>query len=300
MAITDPDLFELPPPPVIDHPPALSNFPPPSIVLPVFDLPDNDEVPMESPWHRSAMNLLIDVVHWHLRERKDYYVGGNMFIYYGSRQAQTWEYRGPDFFFVDDVDGTRERRSWIAFEEQGRYPDIIIELISPSTGNEDRTTKKVIYERTFRTSEYYCYDPEDQKLEGWTLDNRRYKPLAPNERGWLWCEQLGLWLGTWRGTFQKQEAHWPRFYDEQGTLILTEAEAQRQRAEAEAQRAEAEAQRAEAEAQRAEAEAQRADTEAERARAEAERAESAEAKMARLRAWLLAQGLAPPPENGPG
>jgi Uma2 family endonuclease len=262
MATVETERVELPPPPAVEHPPKIPVCPPP-VTIPRFDLPDNDEVPMETPWHRSAMNLLIDVVHWHRRGRTDYFVGGNMFIYYGARQARTWEYRGPDFLFVDQVDGTRERRYWMVFEEDGRYPDVILALLSPSTAEEDRTTKKDIYEQTFRTPEYYCYEPDARQFQGWRHDGQHYQPIAPNERGWLWCEQLGLWLGTWEGVFQNQRATWPRFYDPQGVLIPTAAEA----AEAEWQRAEAERQRAEAE-------------------------------LARLKAWLAEQGISPPPADG--
>jgi Uma2 family endonuclease len=243
--------FEVPPPPVVEHPPRIVPTPPP-IQIPKFDLPDNDEIPMETPWHRSAMTLLIESVGWHLRVRTDFFVGGNMFLYYGARQAQTWKYRGPDFLFVDKVDGTRPRRYWMVFEEDGRYPNVIVELLSPSTAEEDRTTKKTIYEQTFRTPEYFLYDPDSGRLEGWRHDGQRYLPIQPDARGWLWSEQLGLWLGTWQGAYQRIEATWPRFYDRDGNLVLIAAEAERQRAEAERQRAEAERQRAEAERQRAE------------------------------------------------
>jgi Uma2 family endonuclease len=281
MATVDPHVPDvpLPPPPVVKHPPRIVPTPPP-IEVPTFNLPDNDEVPMETPWHRSEMNLLIDSVHWHRRGRTDYYVGGNMFIYYGARQTKTWEYRGPDFFFVDEVDGTRPRRYWMVFEEEGRYPDVIVELSSPSTAEEDRTIKKKIYERTFQTAEYFCYDPDSRQLEGWRLVSKRYQPIAPNERGWLWSEQLGLWLGTWEGTFQNQREVWLRFYDEQGRLVPIGEEAERQRAEAERQRAETERQRAEAERQRAETERQRAD--------------AAEAELQRLKALMAEKGLTPP------
>jgi hypothetical protein len=33
------------------------------------------------------------------RERQDYFVGGNMFIYYSRRQVRNRDFRGPDFFW---------------------------------------------------------------------------------------------------------------------------------------------------------------------------------------------------------
>src|ERR1700686_2945773 len=69
------------------------------------DLAETDSMPMDTPWHRSAINLLIESTQYRFRDRSDYFVGGNMFIYYSARQARTWVFRGPDFFFVKGVDG---------------------------------------------------------------------------------------------------------------------------------------------------------------------------------------------------
>lgn len=60
-----------------------------------------------------------------------------MFIYYSSKQAKNNDFRGPDFFAVLNVDGNRSRQGWVVWEEEGRYPDVIIELMSPSTKNVD-------------------------------------------------------------------------------------------------------------------------------------------------------------------
>jgi Uma2 family endonuclease len=246
----------------------------PVVVLPPERLPETDGVPLETPWHRDAMNLLIELVRCRLQGRHDFFVGGHMFIYYSMRQVRTREYRGPDFFFVKEVDGTRPRDYWAVWEEEGRYPDVIVELLSPTTAREDRTTKKRLYEQTFRTPEYFCYDPETRQLEGWRLTNQGYQPIPPNEQGWLWSEQLGVWLGTWEGTFQHVHGTWLRFYDAQGQLVLLTGESERQRAEQEHQRAEQERQRAEQEHQRAEA---------------------AEAELTRLKALLAEKGVSPPP-----
>ena len=196
---------------------------------------------METARHRDQMEVLIRSLQAHWSERHNYYVGGNMFLYHSREQPrQRQKVRGPDFFFVQDVDGTRERRYWWVFEEGGKYPDTIIELLSPSTAEVDRTTKKDLYEQTFRTPGYFCYDPETRKLEGWRLNGQfHYQALVPNERGWLWSAELGLWLGTWEGVYLEQQAVWLRFYTPEGALVLIEAESEHHRAEHEHQRAEA-------------------------------------------------------------
>ena len=209
------------------------------INLPTFNLPTEDGIPLETNWHRIQMNLLIDILFYYWRDRTDYFMGGNMFIYYSANQVRNEDYRGPDFFLVKDVDGSYDRDSWIIWEEDGRYPNLIIELASPSTINTDLNFKKHLYEKTFRTPEYFCYDPKEKKLLGWRLSNNQYHVLQANDKGWLWCEEVDLWLGLWKGKYQGINRTWLRFYNADGVLIYTGLETEAQRAEAEAQRANA-------------------------------------------------------------
>jgi Uma2 family endonuclease len=210
--------------------------------LPPTDLIFDDGEPLESNRHRIAMNVLIESIHRAYQGRNDYFAGGNMFIYYRSEQVQNRDFRGPDFFVTLNVDGEKQRQGWVVWEEGGRYPDVIVELISPSTASQDVGKKKEIYQDVFRTRDYFVYDPfQENSLQGWYLDqNFRYKAIAPDERGWLWCESLGLWLGTWKGTILKETAPWLRFYDGDGNLVLLNeelAQQEKQRAAQEKQRA---------------------------------------------------------------
>jgi Uma2 family endonuclease len=204
------------------------------------ELIETDGEPLETPWHRAAINLLIEVLLWHWRGRTDFFVGGNMFIWYSRTQRHEGKYKGPDFFFVDHVDGTRKRLYWWAFEEDNRLPDVIVELSSPTTKKEDHTSKKNLYERTFKTPEYYCYDPDTRTLEGWRLGaDHRYHDIEPNDRGWLWSEQLQLWLGTWEGRYLEAQECWLRFYNASGQILPCKAEASDIQAKQEAARADA-------------------------------------------------------------
>lgn len=51
----------------------------------------------------------------------------------------------------------------------------------------------------------------------------------------MWCESLRLWLGTWKGVIEDDDAVWLRFYHEAGNLVLLPEEAEQQRANAERQ-----------------------------------------------------------------
>jgi Uma2 family endonuclease len=243
--------------------------------LPKLELPTEDGIPMENAWHRMQMDLLIESLLYHWRERSDFFVGGNMFIYYSYEQAQSVIegrplYRGPDFFVVKGVDGTKPRDCWIVWEEGGRFPDVIIEFLSPTTAEQDRHVKKSLYEQVFGTEEYFWYDPLTQELMGFELVDGQYQPKRANPNGWLWSKVLEAWLGVWEGEYQRRRMAWLRLYDRDGNLVPTPAEAAQQQAEAERQRAETERQRAEIERQRA---------------------ERAEAELQRLKALLQAQGI---------
>ncbi len=242
------------------------------------ELPCEDGIPLENLWHRLQINLLDDCVHQLWRGRTDFYAGGNMFVYYSLQQVQRQDYKGPDFFVVKDVDGSYVRPCWVAWREGGRLPDVIVELLSPSTRSVDLGAKKALYERVFRTREYFCYGPDPTQgavpeLLGWVLGRDGYEPLAADERGWRWSRVFGAWVGEWEGEYHGARSRWLRLYDAEGQLIPTAAEA----AQAEAERAQAEAERAqaEAEAERKRAEAAQAAAEAERKRAEAAEAQAA-------------------------
>lgn len=214
---------------------------------PPTDLIFDDGEPLESNRHRIAMNVLIHSLYQAWADRNDFFAGGNMFIYYNSAQVRNKDFRGPDFFVVLDVDGNTSRQGWVVWDEGGRYPDVIVELMSPSTARVDKTIKKDIYERVFRTRDYFVFDPFDPtSLQGWRLDaNLRYQPIVANEQGWLWSETLGLWLGTWEGTIIRETAVWLRFYDRSGNLVPLPEEAAVAQAEQERQKAEQERQKAE-------------------------------------------------------
>lgn len=217
----------------------------PAVDLPPDDLPDSDGEPMESPWHRDAATLLkAGYIAARDGQMDDYFVGCNMFLYFSELQIQNRDFKGPDFFIVKGVDGTRRRRVWATWKEGGRYPDVIIELLSDTTEQEDLTDKKTLYERTFRTTEYFCLAPDMARMIGWRYTADGYRPIVPNDRRWLFSEQLNLWLGIWHGTYLALEATWPRWYSKSGDLILLPEESERQRANAAEERATAAEERA--------------------------------------------------------
>ena len=216
-----------------------SQTPSNGIVFPPSDL-YSDEPPLESSLHLDQLLLLLACLRWYWRDRNDYFAGGNLTIYYSPRQLKSEDFRGPDFFVVSGTDG-HPRKSWVVWEEDGKYPNIIIELLSDSTADTDRELKKSIYQDTFRTPDYFWFSPDTLEFKGFHLLDGTYEALEPNEQGWLWSEQLQLFLGIYGQQL--------RFFSPAGVLVPTPEEfanAAVQQAEAATQQAEIERQRSNA------------------------------------------------------
>lgn len=232
----------------------------------------DDGEPMDSARHRQQMTVLIESLEYAWRDRSDFYVGGNMFLYFSETQAKKNEFRGPDVFVVMNT-SRRERKAWVVWEEGGKVPDVIIELLSETTERVDRSDKMRLYAR-LKVGEYFLFDPFSGNLEGYELDVLRFqyvrKQLEPD--GALRCEQLDLQLAPVHESHYAVEADWLRWLDSDGQVLRLPVEAA-----VEAER-------------RAQAAAERARTEAERARTETERANHLEAELAKLRAKLANRG----------
>ena len=240
----------------------------------------HDGEPMESERHRQQMILLIQSLEHAWRDRDDFYVSGDMFLYFSETQTRKNDFRGPDVFVVMNTT-RKERKAWVVWEEGGQAPDVIIELLSASTEAVDRGEKMRVYSRALRVAEYFLFDPFSALLEGYELDapSAEYVRKTPDAQGRLSCKRLGLLLGVVPSTLWGITAPWLRWLDTTGDVLQVPTEA----ALALEERANAEAERANAEAERANAEAERANAEAERANAEAERANRLAAELEALK-----------------
>jgi len=202
------------------------------------DLPCSDGIPLETQRHGLQMYLLMEPLTLHWAERQDFFVGGNMFVYFSPEQVRAYDFRGPDVFIVLDVP-RRERKSWVVWQE-GKGPDVVIELLSESTAAKDKGQKKQIYQDRLRVPEYFWFDPFRGELAGFSLEHGIYVPLEADPQGRLTSRQLQLMLVHWEGKFQGVEAPWLRWASLEGVLLPTQQEAaerERQRAEQERQRA---------------------------------------------------------------
>lgn len=176
----------------------------------------SDEPEMESSLHYAQLALLVACLEWLWRDRTDFFIGANLTIYFSRQQLRSKDFRGPDFFLVKRTE-PRARNAWVLWEEDGRYPDLIIELLSTSTATVDRTLKKDLYQNHFRTPEYFWFSPETLEFQGFRLVGHTYEAISSNERNWRWSEELGLYLGI--------EANQLRYFTAEGEKVPTFAEA---------------------------------------------------------------------------
>lgn len=178
----------------------------------------SDEPTMETDLHLRQMLLLISCLDWLWRDRDDYFASGNLTVYFSPKQIKSQDFRGPDFFVVLGTE-RRTRKSWVVWEEDGKYPNVIVELLSESTAQADRGVKKDIYQNTFRTPEYFWFDPDSLEFAGFLLVGGIYEPMEPNEKGYLWSRQLEIFLGV--------EEEKLRFFTPDAELVPTPEEAAR-------------------------------------------------------------------------
>ncbi len=261
----------------------------------------SDEPPMEAHRHLLQILRLLADLRWHWRDRSDYFASGNLTIYYNPDRLKNRDFRGPDFFVVRDCDPNPNRLSWVVWTE-GRYPDFILEILSESTAKVDRTTKKQLYQDTFRTPEYFLVDLERPAVEGYRLQGGGYEAIAPHAEGRVWSEVLELYLGVWGNQV--------RFFTAEGGLVMSPEEtalaaeqgrvaAQRQqlllqqRIEQERQQRAQAQQQAERERQQREQAQQQAERERQQREQAQQQAERERQRAEQLAAQLRALGIDP-------
>ncbi|OCR02284.1 hypothetical protein BCD67_19990 [Oscillatoriales cyanobacterium USR001] len=175
----------------------------------------SEEPNLESYLHLQQILLLLKCIDWLWRDRDDYFAAGNLTIYYSQNKIRTEDFRGPDFFVVLNTE-KKPRRSWSIWEEDGKYPNVIVELLSPSTAATDKGLKKQIYQDTFRTFDYFWFDPQTLEFAGFNLVDGKYQALKANSQGCLWSQQLELFLGVHNSQL--------RFFMPDGKLVATPEE----------------------------------------------------------------------------
>lgn len=124
------------------------------------------------------------------KDRADVFVAGDLLWYpvEGDNKTRT----APDVMVVFGRP-KGDRPSYKQWEEGGIPPQVVFEVLSPSNRLSELVEKFLFYQR-FGVEEYYVYDPDTGRLDGWT--RREDGTLQPIEQmdGWV-SPRLGIRFG---------------------------------------------------------------------------------------------------------
>ena len=152
--------------------------------------PDEIEYP-ERNWiaqsisHGDAVRQAATALEHHFRERTDVLVAMELAVYYQRDDNTVW--LQPDVLVVFGV-SPEDRPSYRIWEE-GKAPDFVLEVASPSTAERDAKHKAREYAQ-IGVREYWRLDPQGtlmgMPLEGYEAGGRKYdevQPVASRARG---------------------------------------------------------------------------------------------------------------------
>jgi len=156
--------------------------------------PTSDGRPMaETDQHRDQMVDLIESLKIRYKPHRKVYVSGNLVLYYVEGDKR--KHLSPDVFLVKGI--LNHPRDYYLLWEERKSPNVVFEIASKSTRNEDLTQKFEIYRDILRVSEYFLFDPFGEylqpSLKGFRLRNGQYVPIRP-VNGRLPSKVLGLHL----------------------------------------------------------------------------------------------------------
>jgi Uma2 family endonuclease len=155
--------------------------------------PHSDGLPVgETPAHVRNLVLGTDILDAWFAGDPQVFVAGNMFIYYVPRNRR--KHVSPDVFVVRGVPKDKPRKKYLLWEE-GKGPDLVVELTSASTAKNDLGQKKRIYRDILGVREYVLFDPYGEylkpALQGFLLQEGDDVPM-PMVSGRLPSGVLGL------------------------------------------------------------------------------------------------------------
>jgi Uma2 family endonuclease len=124
------------------------------------------------------------------------------------------------------------RGSYKQWQEANISPQVVFEIRSPSNSGEELARKFEFY-NTHGVEEYYLYDPDEPRLQGWLRQGR----LVPIEAMANWTSpRLGIRMTMETGELVVYRPDGQRFWS--SVELFQRAEQEHQRAEQEHQRAE--------------------------------------------------------------
>lgn len=179
------------------------------------------------------------------RDDANVFVAGDLFWY--PVEGQTAIRVAPDVL-VALGRPRAERRSYLQWMEDNVSPQVVFEILSPGNTKQEMEEKFAFYQR-YGVEEYYLYDPEERRLDGWRRTAARLTPI-PQMDGWI-SPLLGIRFDMSTAELRIFSREGRQFVD---VPIL---DAQREQAEREAEQARQQAEQARQQEAEASARAER-------------------------------------------
>jgi Uma2 family endonuclease len=262
------------------------------------DMPDNS-------LQDTLVFYLRSVLKW-LYRLEDWAVPGNFLLIKANVGKAA-----PDIAVLKGYTNLQRRlerpKSWVIDPPKRPAPPIVFEISSESTWQKDLDEKVVLYGQ-MGVKEYFAYDPDSprtwvgrpERLLGWRYADGQPQELAPDQRGWLWSEEIeswlvpdgqNLWLYTAEGQARPSESEAADL--ERVAKEVAHHQAKAAQAAKKEARQQAKAERAAKELAQQQAEAERIARETAQQQADLERMakEAAQAELEAIRAKLRARNL---------
>lgn len=122
----------------------------------------------ETAFHFLQISKLFHLLRGFFASRNDLIIAANMMVYYDKGNIKKW--LAPDIFVCFGVDN-KLRRTFKTWEE-GVFPQVVFEIASETTFENDLGGKRLNYAR-LGVEEYYLLDPEREYLPSPMMAFRR-------------------------------------------------------------------------------------------------------------------------------
>jgi Uma2 family endonuclease len=194
-----------------------------------------DDAPLDNFQTEKQQRLLVEPLYSSWTKNEPFVAAANVGIFSSDREEGT----APDVFLSLGVSipvdwSQKQNRSYLVWRF-GKFPDVVIEIVSNRKGNElirkdpEKPSKQETYAR-MGIPYYAVFDPlqqiqepaqmNGQPLKVFELRGKRYVELAQP----FWMEDVELGLMLWNGSFEGAPSEWLRWYDHDRQVIPTGSE----------------------------------------------------------------------------
>ncbi len=185
----------------------------------VSNLITEDDTPVDNQFSEKQMRLLTESIHASWKPDFPFVAMANVGVFVALNRPAIV----PDVLVTTHVEPLqdlmdKEHRAYMSWMFEGKVPDIVIEIVSNTKGNE-LGSKLRNYEHMGVTW-YAVFDPmayiQEEPLRVFSLAEGKYHPHDGGRLG-----EIGLGLRLWDGEFEGVSCQWLRWEDAEGRLLFT-------------------------------------------------------------------------------